>query len=103
MRKQERIRIGCIIPNIQQGVYLGYLLEITSFIGQQPVSKDYLIDGDCYRNFSSRGEAVDYAIEQLACGHVVVTSMQDGGYSIQARINESLFFNVPPLMHMISA
>jgi len=96
MRKLERTRIGVVIPSNDWVMHFGYLLEVVSFIGVNPVNKAYIMDGNLYRLFPTKGEAMEYAISEFDCGQVVYTGFKNPRSTIIARITDSPFFNVEP-------
>jgi hypothetical protein len=104
MRKLERLRIGAITTIFRNDAQpeLGFRLEITSFIGDHPVNRCYLTKDNELCIFKSRAEAADYAIDKLACDHVIISNLplQDScfNHKIQARIIQGAFSNTPPLI-----
>ena len=104
MRKLERTKIGMIIPNNDWFIDFGYVLQVTTFIGINPVNRDYIYDGNLnlLKLFPTKGEAVDYAVEQMDCKQVVFTTMDDKRCSIVAHVRENNFFNVPPVDYTIA-
>jgi len=99
MRELERTRIGKIIPGNDWIMDFGYILEVITFIGVNPVNRDYIYDGNLklLKLFPTKGEAMDYAVEQMQCKQVVFTTMDDKRCSIVAHVRDSAFFNVEPL------
>ena len=103
MREHERIKIGVIIPNIRGGIYDGYLLQITYYVSVHLVDQGYLKDGDEDRIFESRGAAIDWAVEQELCGHVVYSALDDDRCAIYATIKESAFLDIRPAKVLLTA
>jgi len=99
MPKHERIKIGVIIPSSRSG----YLLQISYFASVHLISRDYLMDGDDYRIFEGRGAALDWAVEQELCGHVVYSALNDDHCSISATVRYSAFYNIRPAKVLLTA
>ena len=96
MRELARTKIGVVMPNNDWIIHFGYLLEVISFIGVNPINKAYIMDGNLYRLFPTKGEAMDYATKELECGQVVYTSFKNEHCSIIAHVTDNPFFNVKP-------
>ena len=100
--KQDSVKIATVSLASEDTENNNCYLKVTCFIGKAPVNEDYIKDGQGYRLFQSKGEAVDYASEQLQCDYIVVDNARERcGCQINALVGNNLFFKDAPLQYSL--